>query len=210
MRLSSQSFENRQRLPGEFAAGVRTGDAAGVGFGPNRSPHLAWDDLPAGTRSFALVVVDPDVPTVKEMVGKPGVEIPVEQPRCDFVHGAMADIPADVRELAAGACSDGVVPHGKREPNGPPGSRQGLNDYTGWFASNADMAGDWLGFDGPFPPPNDLRLHRYFFRLFALDVERLDLPARFTAADVFRAMHGHVLAEATIHATYSLNPAVKD
>ncbi|TCZ83623.1 YbhB/YbcL family Raf kinase inhibitor-like protein [Lysobacter sp. N42] len=208
MRLISDSFEHRQRLPGEFAAGVRNGD--GVGFGPNRNPHLRWDGVPAGTKSFALLCIDPDVPTVAEMVGKPGVEIPVDQPRCDFVHWAMADIPADVREIAAGSCSDGVVPHGKREPAGPPGSRQGLNDYTGWFAGNADMQGDWRGYDGPFPPPNDLRLHRYFFRLFALDVERLELPARFTAGDVLRAMQGHRLAEALVYATYSLNPAVKD
>jgi Raf kinase inhibitor-like YbhB/YbcL family protein len=187
---------------------VRTAD--GVGFGPNRNPHLAWDDVPAGTRSFALLCIDPDVPTVPEMVGKPGVEIPVDQPRCDFTHWAMADIPADVRAIAAGSASDGVVPHGKPEPKGPPGSRQGLNDYTGWFAGDDGMKGDWRGYDGPFPPPNDLRLHRYFFRLFALDVERLELPERFTAGDVLRAMQGHVLAEATRYATYSLNPAVKD
>ena len=208
MRLSSDSFQNRQRLPEEFAAGVRTGD--GAGFGPNRNPHLRWDDVPAGTKSFALLVIDPDVPTVPEMVGKPGVEIPVDQPRCDFTHWAMVDIPADVREIAAGSASDGVVPHGKQQPAGPAGGRQGLNAYTGWFAGEASMRGDWYGYDGPFPPPNDLRLHRYFFRLFALDVERLDVPDRFTSDDVFRAMHGHVLAEAAIHATYSLNPAVKD
>lgn len=207
MRLTSDSFENRQRLPDAFAAGVRTAD--GVGFGPNRNPHLRWDEVPAGTASFALLMLDPDVPTVPEMVGQPGVEIPVEQPRCEFVHWVMADIPADVREIAEGACSDGVVPHGKREPAGPAGSRQGLNDYTGWFDRDPAMRGDWLGYDGPFPPPNDLRLHRYFFRLFALDVPRLELPARFGAADVLRAMHGHVLAEAALHATYSLHPGVK-
>jgi len=103
-----------------------------------------------------------------------------------------------------------LVPHGKPAPAGPAGARQGLNDYTGWFAGDPDMAGQWRGYDGAFPPPNDLRLHRYFFRVFALDVASLDLPEPFTAADVFRAMHGHVLAEATTHATYSLNPYVRD
>jgi Raf kinase inhibitor-like YbhB/YbcL family protein len=121
----------------------------------------------------------------------------------------MADIPAGVRELAAGACSDGVVPHGKADPPGPAGSRHGLNDYTGWFAGDAAMAGDWRGYDGPFPPPNDLRLHRYFFRVFALDTERLELPERFTGSDLLRAMHGHVLAEAATYATYSLHPDVR-
>lgn len=207
MRLSSQSFEHRQRLPAEFAAGTRTTE--GVGFGTNRNPHLRWDDAPSSTRSFALVCIDPDVPTVPDMVGRDDVWIPVEQPRCDFVHWVMVDIPAGVREIAAGACGEGVVPQGKPDPAGPAGSRQGLNDYTGWFAGDPAMAGDWRGYDGPFPPPNDLRLHRYFFRVFALDVERLDVPGGFTAADVFRAMHGHVLAEAATHATYSLNASVQ-
>ena len=67
------------------------------------------------------------------------------------------------------------------------------------------MGGDYYGYDGPYPPFNDLRLHRYFFRLFALDVEQLELPQRFTAADAFRAMHGHVLGEASLYGTYSLN-----
>lgn len=207
MRIHSDSFEHRQRLPVEFAAGQATAD--GFGFARNRNPHLAWDEVPDGTRSFALLCIDPDVPTVPEMVGKEGVLIPSDQPRCDFVHWAMADIAADVREIAAGSCSDGVVAHGKRSPAGPAGSRQGLNDYTGWFAGDPSMSGDWQGYDGPFPPPNDLRLHRYFFRLFALDVDRLPLPDRFTAADVFAAMHAHVLDEAAIYGTYSLNPSVE-
>ena len=86
------------------------------------------------------------------------------------------------------------------------GGARGLNDYTGWFAGDADMDGEYFGYDGPYPPPHDLRTHRYFFRLFALDVPKLDLPAKFTAADVLRAMHGHVLGEASVYGTYSLNP----
>ncbi|MFC5570881.1 YbhB/YbcL family Raf kinase inhibitor-like protein [Lysobacter yangpyeongensis] len=203
MQIRSDSFEHRHRIPAEFAAGQPTAD--GFGFAPNRNPHLAWSDVPEGTRSFALLCIDPDVPT------DPGVaEIPSAQPRTDFTHWAMVDIPADVRELAAGSCSDGVVARGKREPRGPAGSRQGLNDYTGWFANDAEMSGDWRGYDGPFPPPHDQRLHRYFFRVFALDVERLDVPDRFTAGDVLQAMHGHVLGEASIYGTYSLNPAITE
>lgn len=206
MRIRSDSFEYGQRLPREFAAGQPVG--SGFGFAPNRNPHVAWDDAPTGTRSFALLCTDPDVPTVPDMVGKEGVEIPVDQVRCDFVHWAMVDIPAHVHELSAASCSDGVVAHGKSTPTGPAGARQGLNDYTGWFSGDASMAGDWFGYDGPFPPPNDLRLHRYFFRVFALDVERLPVDGRFTAADVLRAMQGHVLAEAATYATYSLHSGV--
>ena len=47
------------------------------------------------------------------------------------------------------------------------------------------------------------------FRVFALDVSKLDLPARFAAADAFRAMHGHVLAEAAIYVSDSLHPDVR-
>ena len=204
MRLWSDSFENARPIPAEFAMGQPDG------FAPNRNPHLAWSDVPDGTRSFALLCIDPDAPTVPETVGRDDVQITVEQPRAHFIHWAMADIGPDVRVIAAGSCSDGVTARGKRQPAGPAGARQGLNDYTGWFEGNDDMAGQWRGYDGPFPPPNDLRLHRYFFRVFALDVPTLPLPERFTAADVQAAMHGHVLAEATIYGTYSLNPAVKD
>lgn len=204
MHIASASFEHRARIPAEFAMGTPDG------FGGNRNPELHWDDVPAGTRSFALLCIDTDAPTDPATVGRDDLDIPVAQPRAEFVHWVLADIPADVRAIAAGSCSDGVTAHGKHDPRGPAGARQGLNDYTGWFAGNADMQGDYLGYDGPYPPANDLRLHRYFFRLFALDVARLALPDRFTAADVLRAMHGHVLAEAAVYGTYSLNPTVRD
>jgi len=203
MHISSGSFEQRGRIPADFALG------AADGFGGNRNPQLHWDEVPPGTRSFALLCIDTDAPTDPSTVGREDLQIPVEQPRTDFVHWTMVDIPAAVREIAAGSCSDGVTAHGKQSPRGPEGARQGLNDYTGWFAGNADMGGDYHGYDGPYPPPNDLRLHRYFFRLFALDVERLPVPDRFTAADVFAAMQGHVLTEASTWGSYSLNPDVR-
>lgn len=200
MRLRSDSIQPGQPIAATYAMGQADGFAA------NRNPHLAWDDVPAGAAAFALLCLDPDVPTVAEMVGRDDVQIPVEQPRTNFVHWAAVDLPADLREIAEGSASDGVVAKGKQQPPGLPGARQGLNSYTDWFAGDAQMGGDYYGYDGPYPPANDLRLHRYFFRLFALDVATLDLPARFTAADALRAMQGHVLAEASLHGTYSLNP----
>ncbi|KTF41702.1 YbhB/YbcL family Raf kinase inhibitor-like protein [Xanthomonas translucens] len=200
MRLRSDSIQPGQPIAATYAMGQADGFAA------NRNPHLAWDDVPAGTAAFALLCLDPDVPTVAAMVGRDDVQIPVEQPRTNFVHWAAVEIPADLREIAEGSASDGVVAKGKRQPPGLPGARQGLNSYTDWFAGDAQMGGDYYGYDGPYPPANDLRLHRYFFRLFALDVATLDLQARFTAADALRAMQGHVLAEASFHGTYSLNP----
>ena len=198
MQIRSDSFQHRGPIPAEFAMG------AADGFGGNRNPHLAWDGVPEGTRSFALLCIDTDAPTDPSLAGQDAA-IPVAHPRGDFVHWAMADIPADVRAIAAGSCSDGIDKRGKADPRGPAGARQGRNDYTGWFAGDADMGGDYLGYDGPYPPPNDLRVHRYFFRVFALDVDSLELPATFGAGDVLRAMQGHVLDEAAIYGTYSLN-----
>ncbi|PIQ36599.1 MAG: YbhB/YbcL family Raf kinase inhibitor-like protein [Lysobacterales bacterium CG17_big_fil_post_rev_8_21_14_2_50_64_11] len=207
MKITSESFSNGKAIAAEFAMGQPIGD--GFGFAGNRNPHFTFAEVPTAARSLALLCVDSDVPTVAEMVGKAGVEIPVDQPRCDFVHWLMIDIPGDCRAIAAGACSDGVTAHGKHAPAGPRGSRQGLNDYTAWFAADPDMAGDYLGYDGPFPPPNDLRLHRYFFRLFALDCAKLAVPERFAANDVQRAMKGHVLAEAAMWGGYALHPRVR-
>ena len=199
MRIRSDSFRHGKPIPAEFALG------APDGFGGNRNPHLAWDDVPEGTRSFVLMCIDTDAPTDPALVA--GAEpIPVDHPRGDFVHWVVADIPAEVREVPAGAASDGVTRRGKGAGGiDGIGGRQGLNDYTGWFAGNAEMGGDYHGYDGPYPPAHDLRMHRYFFRVFALDVDTLDLPAEFTVADVFRAMHGHKLDEGAEHGTYTLN-----
>jgi Raf kinase inhibitor-like YbhB/YbcL family protein len=202
MQLRSDSFEHRGAIAPEFALGAQDG------FGGNRNPHLAWSDAPPGTESFALLCIDTDAPTDGALVADAATPIPVEHPRGDFVHWVVANIPSDVREIAAGSCSDGVTERGKPAGEDAGGAR-GLNDYTGWFAGDARMGGDYSGYDGPYPPPHDLRMHRYFFRVFALDVAGLDLPAPFTAADVLRAMHGHVLGEASMYGTYTLNAPAK-
>lgn len=204
MKLHSDSFKNGARLDARLAAGARTSDD--VGPGGNRNPHLAWSGAPDGTRSFVLLCIDPDVPT--DAAPHP---IPRDQPRTDFVHWAMVDLPASVTVIEEGACSDGFQAGGKATPHGPEGARQGINGYTAYFKGHADMAGTYRGYDGPYPPPHDERLHRYFFRVFALDVATLGVDGiDFTAGDALRAMQGHVLAEASVHGTYSLNPDVKD
>ena len=91
MKIHSDSFQHRQRIPAEFAAGQPTAD--GFGFAPNRNPHLAWSDAPDGTQSFALLCIDPDAPTDASPA-----QSPVAQPRTDFTHWAIVDIPADLRE----------------------------------------------------------------------------------------------------------------
>jgi hypothetical protein len=208
MKLTSRSFDHEAPIPAEFAF-ARPEPESHFAFSENRNPHLSWSDLPPGCRSLALICVDPDAPTVPDDVNKEGRVVRADLPRGDFHHWVMIDIPASCREIRTGECSDGVVEGGKRWPRGPaaaPAARQGVNDYTSWFAGDPRMGGTYLGYDGPAPPWNDLRVHRYHFSLSALDVDRLSVPDHFTAADVRRAIEGHVLAEAVLSGTYTLNP----
>ncbi|MBN8480978.1 MAG: YbhB/YbcL family Raf kinase inhibitor-like protein [Xanthomonadales bacterium] len=209
MHIRSKSFHDMQPIPSEFAFGKPGPDGEPCVLSDNRNPHLAWGDVPDGTRSFVLTCIDVDVPSVGDDVNREGRKVRADLPRVEFVHWLMIDIPAEFREFGAGSCADGVVARGKREPPGPPGARQGRNDYTGWFAADADMAGDYFGYDGPCPPWNDERLHHYHFRVHALDVPTLAVAEPFTLADVRRATQGHVLGEAVVVGTYSLNAALR-
>src|SRR5258708_38456991 len=91
--ISRNSFKDGDYLPKDFIL------SADFGFGcagGNRSPHLAWSDAPAGTKSFAVTCYDPDAPTGS-----------------GFLHWLGGNIPADVRGLAAGAGrASGQVPAG--------------------------------------------------------------------------------------------------
>ena len=204
MRLWSNDFSDGDRIPGEFAFGLPDHDAHVV-FGPNRSPHLAWSGVPERAKSLALIVHDRDAPTRPDDVNQADREVPADLPRADFFHWLLIDLAPDVTELAAGVFSSGVVPHGKKDADGPLGTRQGVNDYTSWFAGDADMDGDYVGYDGPCPPWNDSLIHHYVFTLFALDVARLSLPGRFVGSEARAAIKDHVLAEASLVATYTLS-----
>jgi Raf kinase inhibitor-like YbhB/YbcL family protein len=208
MRIRSDDLEHMQPIPEEYAFGRPGPDGEPVTQSANRNPHLAWSEVPSGTRSFVLLVVDTDVPTRGDDVNKEGRHVPASLPRTEFFHWIMVDIPAEYRELGPGSCADGVVAHGRKDPPGPPGSKQGINDYTGWFASDPAMAGDYFGYDGPCPPWNDMRPHAYLFCLYALDVPRFALEGRFTGAEAKLAIRGHILDEAHLFGVYSLNPDV--
>jgi Raf kinase inhibitor-like YbhB/YbcL family protein len=71
--------------------------------GQDVSPALAWHEAPAGTRSFALVVDDPDAPDPAA-------------PRIRWVHWVLYNIPASVHSLEEGAAA-------------PAGSLAGVNDW---------------------------------------------------------------------------------
>lgn len=109
------------------------------------SPRLVWSGTPAGTRSFAISVTDPDLPEEFAF------------PR-SFAHWMVYDIPAAVRELAEGASASTLLPAGAKELN---------SDFV-TFA----IPGFGRGYGGPWPPD---RQHRYIFTIYALKVERLAL-----------------------------------
>jgi Raf kinase inhibitor-like YbhB/YbcL family protein len=208
LQLHSDSFKQGGTMPGRLAF-ARIGKP--VLLADNQSPHLAWQDAPENTRSFALTCIDTDAPSKADDVNQAERIVPADLPRVAFVHWLMADIPATCQALSEGACSKGgVVAHGKRNPWGPPGSIQGMNDYTAWFAGDATMAGNYLGYDGPCPPWNDSRIHHYHFRLYALDTRHLGLAAGFTLQALREAMAGHVLVTAEWVGTYTLNPVLAD
>lgn len=208
MQLRSDSFKDNQPIPGHFAFCVPDASTH-VKLADNHNPHLAWEGVPSGTKSFVLICVDPDAPTKPDDVNQEGKTVPASLPRGNFFHWAMVDIPADVTEIVAGSCSHGVHAHGKKHPPGPAGSRQGVNDYTGWFKGDAAMEGIYHGYDGPCPPWNDAIAHHYRFTLYATDLVRCAVEGEFTAQQVLAALKGHVLAEATLTGVYTLNPAVK-
>src|SRR6185295_5155613 len=175
----------------------------------NRNPHFAWADLPKGTRSLALICHDPDVPSKGDDVNKEGVWIPKELPRVQFCHWVRVDLKPDAEPLKDGEFSNGVTAGGKKGPEGPRGARQAINDYTGWFATDPKMKGDYFGYDGPCPPWNDTRLHHYIFTLYGLGFATCPVEGKFTRIDALKPVQAHVLRSAKLTGVYALNPAVK-
>ena len=208
MQLISQSFQDGQAIPGEFAFAVPDANAH-VALSSNRNPHLAWSDVPAGTQSFVIVCHDPDVPSRGDDVNQEGRQVPADLPRVDFFHWLLLDIPANTTEIAPGSHSSSVTPCGKPGPDTEGGLRHGINDYTAWFASDEQMKGDYYGYDGPCPPWNDTLVHRYIFTVYALATPVLAMDGPITGASVREALaNASVLGQASLTGLYSLNPAV--
>ena len=208
MKISSKSFAGGARIPAEFAF-CAPDPKTHATLSKNRNPELSWSDLPAGTKSLALICHDPDVPSKPDDVNQEGRTISAKLPRVDFYHWVLVDLDPKSGGIKAGEFSDGVTARGKGGPGGPRGTRQGINDYTGWFASDKDMSGDYFGYDGPCPPWNDEIPHHYVFTLYALDVAKCGVSGTFRGPDVLAAIKGHVLGQAALTGVYSLNPSVK-
>ena len=207
MKLVSSSFADGQTIPGDFSFCIPD-PAHHVCLGKNLNPHLAWSDVPTGTKSFVLICHDPDVPSRGDDVNQEDRTVPATLPRVDFFHWVLIDLPASLTEIQAGEFSDEVTPRGKSGPSAQHGARQGINDYTAWFAGDHDMRGDYFGYDGPCPPWNDELRHRCIFTVFALDIEQLPVEGKFGGQQVRDAMQGHILAQASLTGMYSLNPSV--
>lgn len=211
MKIWTNAFADGGPIPAEFAFAA-IDPASHVTLSNDRNPDLHWEGAPPETRSFVLVCHDPDVPGKGDDVNQEGREVPASLPRVDFYHWVLVDIPPGLTTISAASHGDGVIARGKPGPEAQGGTaaagglRHGLNDFTGWFAGDKDMEGHYFGYDGPCPPWNDAILHHYIFTVYALDLERLPIDGTFTGAQAIAAMQGHVVGQASITGTYTLNP----
>lgn len=186
------------------AAGFcRPDPATTIAPGTNRSLGVRWSPGPQGTRAYALVMTDSDVPRDLSSLNRAGTHLAVDAQRMPFTHWVLVDIPATTTALPAGADGEGRPQGGKPLGITPHGVR-GQNGYAGFFRD-----GPYGGYDGPCPPWNDLRPHGYVVRIYALDVPSLGLSGPFTQADVEKAVAGHVLATGEAGAIYTLNPDLR-
>ncbi len=145
LQLTTTAFEHGGLVPKEFTCD-----------GPDISPALAWTEPPAGTKSLAIIMDDPDAPAGT------------------WVHWVLYDLPPATRKLDGGVAKDRQLPSG---------AVQGRNDFGK------------IGYNGPCPPRG--RAHRYFFKLYALDI-KTNLKPGATKSELERVMKGHILAQAEI------------
>lgn len=209
MKLRSELFVDGSDIPAECAFCV-IDPVHHVAMSSNKNPDLAWSDAPARTKSFVVICHDKDVPSRGDDVNQEGKTVPADLPRVDFFHWVLVNLPAGSTGIAKAQFSNEVTPRGKSGPALKNNARllQGLNDYTSWFAGDAEMAGDYFGYDGPCPPWNDSIIHHYVFTVYALDVDIVPVNGKFTGQQVRQAIQGHILGQAQLTGTYTLNPAV--
>lgn len=168
--------------------------------GANQQPTIRWSGAPANTASFAVFVMDPDVPADFSDAGKEGKVIAKDAPRQDFYHYGVVNIPATATEYPA---ANADKSYGTELAND-----MGLNKYVSTLTA----------FGGPCPPWNDMRVHHYHFMVFALDDKapvaaptlQKDTPSAASpnnAKNTFNRLIAspHVLAKGTLVGTYTLN-----
>lgn len=205
MRIASKSIVDGQPIDPRHAFG-KPDPVDRATLSDNISPHLTWQELPAGTKSLVLVMVDPSAPSVRDDVNQPDRTVPRSLARANFYHWVVVDIDPNVSEFPEGAFSSEPVVGGKPSPDGPFGTRCGLNDYSGFLADDPKLAGRYHGYDGPFPPWNDELTHEYTLTVYATDLERTPVEGSFTGPEVLAAIEGHVLDSASLHGSYRIAP----
>lgn len=127
--------------------------------GKNLSPQLSWSGTPQGTKSYVITMFDPDAPTGS-----------------GWWHWVLANVPANVSELAEGAGSaGGKLPAGTLEVRGDTGQ---------------------TGYLGACPPPGET--HNYIVTVHALKVDKLELPPTVTPAMLGYMLQGNTLGKATL------------
>ena len=92
MQLTSKSFSDGAPIPGEFAFAV-IDPVNHIALSKNRNPQLSWSGVPEGTKSFALICHDADVPNRADDVNKEDREIPESFPRDLFFHWVLLGHP---------------------------------------------------------------------------------------------------------------------
>ena len=100
-----------------------------------------------------------------------------DAPSGDWVHWVIYNIPSTEAGLAEN------IPKNKTLDNG---TKQGMSDFRK------------IGYGGPCPPGGT---HRYFFKLYALDI-MLDKDAGLTKKELLKAIEGHILSEAQLMGKY--------
>jgi len=139
---------------------------------PNRSFHIAWQDLPKGTNTLALTFIDHD-------------SIPV----CGFswIHWIVANIDPNCKELPENASVDMAL-------------LEGVTSWNSWLLPEEYKLDkeDATGFGGCSPPDAP---HLYTVELYAID-QTLELPRGFYMNELFKKMQGHILDKARLHAMY--------
>lgn len=192
LTVTLDGIANGAPLPQKFAYCLPDEKGQSSMTGKNISPAISWSKGPEGTKSYAVIMVDPDVPAVFDDAGKEGKTLPADMPRQNFYHWTVVGIPADVNSIAEGKGKDASV------------GTLGVSDYPKFMGKEDTQP--YMGYDGACPPWNDERVHHYHFQVFALDTEKPEgLKETFTGAQAEAAIVPHVLAKGEVVATYTLN-----
>lgn len=199
LNVTSKSIEHGKPIPKKFAYCMPDGKGKSTSA-ENISPELSWSGAPKEAKSFAIVVVDPDVPAKFDDANKDGKTIAEDFPRKNFYHWVVINIPANVSSFSEGEGKEVIM---NSFPNKPPFSYKNggiplINDFSG-----GKNAPEFAGYDGPCPPWNDARLHHYRFTVYALSQEKLEIDKNATLANIVSTIQHKSIGKGEIVGTYS-------